>query len=51
MDDTVLTSNDDSKINKVKDYLKSRYLIKYLGKLKFFLGIEILDYNNGLYMS
>lgn len=42
VDDIVITWNNDIEINKFKAFLSSKFLIKDLGKLKYFLGIEIL---------
>lgn len=48
VDDIILSGNCDNEINKVKDFLKSKFLIKDLGKLKFFLGMEVIDINEGV---
>ncbi|KAI3688864.1 hypothetical protein L2E82_46759 [Cichorium intybus] len=51
VDDIILTGNCISEINKVKGFLKSQFLIKDLGKLKFFLGIEVIDIENGVCLT
>ncbi|GKD57561.1 ribonuclease H-like domain-containing protein [Tanacetum coccineum] len=43
VDDIVITGNNLSEIGKFKVFLKSKFKIKDLGKLKYFLGIEVLD--------
>ncbi|GJY32400.1 ribonuclease H-like domain-containing protein [Tanacetum coccineum] len=40
VDDIIVTGNNVSEIEKFKVYLKSKFMIKDLGKLKYFLGIE-----------
>ncbi|GKB21455.1 ribonuclease H-like domain-containing protein, partial [Tanacetum coccineum] len=35
----------DNKIEKFKKFLKSKFMIKDFGKLKYFLGIEVVDTN------
>jgi Reverse transcriptase (RNA-dependent DNA polymerase) len=37
----IITGNNENEINKVKTYLKNKFDIKDLGKLKYFWGIEI----------
>lgn len=51
VDDIILTGNNETEITKVKNFLKSQFLIKDLGKLKYFLGIEVIDVPNGLCLS
>ncbi|GKA50759.1 reverse transcriptase domain-containing protein [Tanacetum coccineum] len=51
VDDTILTGNNIDEINKFKEFLKTNFLIKDLGKLKYFLGIEVVDTDIGLYLN
>nr|GEU33773.1 ribonuclease H-like domain-containing protein [Tanacetum cinerariifolium] len=51
VDDIVITGNDMSKTDKFKMVLKSKFQIKDLGKLKYFLGIEVLDNKDGICLS
>nr|GEZ22664.1 ribonuclease H-like domain-containing protein [Tanacetum cinerariifolium] len=43
VDDIIITGNIVSEIEKFKVFLKSKFMIKDLGKLKYFLGIEVVD--------
>ncbi|GJX72515.1 reverse transcriptase domain-containing protein [Tanacetum coccineum] len=47
VDDVVIARNNVSEIEKFKLFLKSKLQIKDLGKLKYFLGIEVLDNKDG----
>ncbi|KAJ0940684.1 putative RNA-directed DNA polymerase [Helianthus annuus] len=51
VDDIVLTGNSLDEITKVKKALKSNFLIKDLGELKYFLGIEVIKDKNGICLS
>ncbi|MFS7910246.1 putative RNA-directed DNA polymerase [Helianthus anomalus] len=51
VDDIILTGNNEKEINKVKTLLKSEFLIKDLGLLKFFLGIEVIRTHEGVVLS
>nr|GFA05964.1 ribonuclease H-like domain-containing protein [Tanacetum cinerariifolium] len=51
MDDIVTNGNDLAEIEKFKVFLKSRFQIKDLEKLKYFLGIEVLDNKEGICLS
>ncbi|GJT04573.1 ribonuclease H-like domain-containing protein [Tanacetum coccineum] len=43
VDDIVITSNSVSEIEKFKTFLKSKFMIGDLGKLKYFLRIEVIE--------
>ncbi|GJX28888.1 ribonuclease H-like domain-containing protein [Tanacetum coccineum] len=51
VDDIVITGNNVNDIKKFKQFLKSKFQIKNLGKLKYFLGIEVLDNKDGICLS
>nr|GEX86410.1 ribonuclease H-like domain-containing protein [Tanacetum cinerariifolium] len=51
IDDIIITSNSVSEIEKFKVYLKSKFMIKDLGKLKYFLGIEMVDTDKGICLN
>ncbi|GJT67524.1 ribonuclease H-like domain-containing protein [Tanacetum coccineum] len=44
VDDIIITSNSVSEIDKFKVFLKSKFMIKDLGKLIYFLGIEFMHF-------
>ena len=51
VDDIVITSSDQEGIQKLKQHLFNHFQTKDLGKLKYFLGIEIAQSNSGVVMS
>ena len=51
VDDILLTGNDLTEIQRVKDFLLQQFRIKDLGDLKYFLGIEFSRFKAGIYMS
>jgi Reverse transcriptase (RNA-dependent DNA polymerase) len=51
VDDLIITGNNQLEINCVKRDLKNKFDIKDLGKLKYFLGIEIVHSPKGLFIS
>ncbi|GJR02261.1 ribonuclease H-like domain-containing protein [Tanacetum coccineum] len=51
VDDIVITGNDVNEIDKFKVFLKSKFQIKDFGKLKYFLGIKVLDNKDGICLS
>ena len=51
VDDIVIIGNDHDGIRKLKQHLFSHFQTKDLGKLKYFMGIEIAQSNSGVVMS
>ncbi|GKD62995.1 ribonuclease H-like domain-containing protein, partial [Tanacetum coccineum] len=51
VDDIIITGNNISEIEKFKVYFKSKFMIKDLGKLKCFLGIEVIDTDKGVCLN
>ena len=51
VDDIVITGNDQDGIQKLKQHLFTQFQTKDLGKLKYFLGIEITQYNSCVVLS
>ena len=47
----VITSNDQDGIQKLKQHLFTHFQTKDLGKLKYFLGIEIAQSSSGVVLS
>nr|GEX37733.1 ribonuclease H-like domain-containing protein [Tanacetum cinerariifolium] len=51
VDDIVITGSDVDGINEFKLFLSTKFLIKDLGSLKYFLGIEVIENDLGLCMT
>ena len=51
VDDIVITGNDHDSIQKLKQDLFSHFQTKDLGKLKYFLGIEVAQSNSRVIIS
>ncbi|RVW54721.1 Retrovirus-related Pol polyprotein from transposon RE1 [Vitis vinifera] len=51
VDDIVITGSDQNGIQKLKQYLFTHFQTKDLGKLKYFLGIEIAQSSSGVVLS
>nr|GEU30503.1 hypothetical protein [Tanacetum cinerariifolium] len=51
VDDIVVTGNCVNEINQFKTFLKSKFNIKDLGSLKYFLGIEVIKTEDDLCLS
>jgi Reverse transcriptase (RNA-dependent DNA polymerase) len=51
VDDIIIVGNDDNQIVNVKNYLKEKFDIKVLEKLRYFLEIEIAHSNKDLFLS
>ncbi|GKC12446.1 ribonuclease H-like domain-containing protein [Tanacetum coccineum] len=51
VDDIIIIGNSKSEIEKFKVFLKSKFMIKYLDKLKYFLEIEVVDTDKGISLN
>ena len=51
VDDIIMTGNDEREKHEVKQKLVKEFEIKELGKLKYFLGIEVAYSTQGIYIS
>ncbi|KAK3000579.1 hypothetical protein RJ639_021789 [Escallonia herrerae] len=51
VDDVIITGTDSDHICKLKNYLDTKFHIKNLGKLKYFLGIEVARSPAGIFLS
>ncbi|KAL0556854.1 hypothetical protein IC582_005371 [Cucumis melo] len=51
VDDIVLTGDDQTKINQLKQRMGDEFEIKDLGNLKYFLGMEVVRSKEGIYVS
>ncbi|GKB92470.1 ribonuclease H-like domain-containing protein [Tanacetum coccineum] len=51
VDDIIITENSLVHIEEFKRFLKTKFQIKDLGKLKYFFGIEVIETNQGLCLS
>ena len=51
VDDIILAGNDITSINQVKDLLHQNFYIKDLGDLKYFLGIEVAQSKEDIFLS
>ncbi|GKB90421.1 ribonuclease H-like domain-containing protein [Tanacetum coccineum] len=51
VDDIIVTGNNAVEIDKFKVFLKGKFKIKDLGKLKYFLGIEVVDTKSGICLN
>ena len=47
----IITENDNEKIADLQKHLASEFEIKNLGGLKYFLGIEVAQSNQGIFLS
>ncbi|GJR28422.1 ribonuclease H-like domain-containing protein [Tanacetum coccineum] len=51
VNDIVVTCNNNSEFEKFKHFVSTKFMIKDLGQLKYFLGIEVLEIESGLCLS
>ncbi|CAL2271768.1 unnamed protein product [Prunus armeniaca] len=51
VDDMIITGNDKQEISQLQDYLATEFEMKDLGGLKYFLGIEMVGSQQGIFLS
>ena len=51
VDDMIITSDDLSGIQELKNFLSQQFEMKDLGHLSYFLGLEIIHSTDGLYIT
>ncbi|KAL6321590.1 hypothetical protein AAG906_024591 [Vitis piasezkii] len=51
VDDLIFTGNDESMFVKFKNSMKLEFDMTDLGKMKYFLGVEVLQNSEGIYIS
>ncbi|KAL5724899.1 hypothetical protein ACHQM5_008106 [Ranunculus cassubicifolius] len=51
VDDIIVTGNNPIVIQKIKKFLEQQFYIKDLGRLKYFLGIEVARSKGGLFLT
>lgn len=51
VDDFIIACNDSSTLQQFKDYLGQCFHMKDLGKLKYFLGVEVARSKEGIFLS
>jgi len=51
VEDILLIESDSAGLVKIKEYLRRHFLIKDMGKLKYFLRIEVAHQKYGILLS
>ena len=51
VDDMIITNDDLSGIQELKDFLSQQFEMKDFGHLSYFLGLQITNSTNGLYIT
>jgi hypothetical protein len=50
VDDLIYTGNDSQMMNAFKESMKNRFAMTDLGRMKYFLGIEVIQSNEGIFI-
>ena len=51
VDDMIITRNDTEEVVKLQKLLGTEFEMKSLGRLKYFLGIEVAQFKRGIFLS
>jgi hypothetical protein len=51
VDELIITRNNEVHNKKVKEELQACFKITYLGSLHYYLGIEVTQHNNQIFLS
>ncbi|CAM8885063.1 unnamed protein product [Rhodiola kirilowii] len=51
VDDVIITGTSSLLISEVKQYIHEKFKIKYLGFLKYFLGLEVAHSDDGIFLN
>lgn len=51
IDDLIFTRNDELMMKDFTESMQKEFDMTNLGKMRFFLGIEVIQYSNVIYMS
>ena len=51
VDDMIITGNDEEEITRLQKELATKFEMKNLGGLKYFLGIEVVRSKQGIFLS
>jgi hypothetical protein len=51
VDDMIITNDDLSGIQELKDFLSQNFETKDLGNLSYFSGLEITSFDDGFYLT
>lgn len=50
-DDLLISASDEASISKAKTFLHDAFIIKDMGCARYFLGIELVRSNKGLFLN
>lgn len=51
VDDLIFTGNDESMLHEFKSSMMREFDMTDLGKMRYFLGVEVVQNTNGIYIS
>ena len=51
VDDMVIAGNDSAQCSRLKPFLATQFHLKDLGRLKYFLGLEVAHSPKGIFLS